>query len=130
RPRLQPLVAPGRACYAQRPARTFHGLLRGRPQAVNRERAPPGPCIRSGCEQAPPPAFRGRSWLISVLTDRRGDALRQESWMYPGVDVERPNAARVYDALLGGTHNFAADRDVARNMTAIEPGLREGANAN
>jgi hypothetical protein len=56
--------------------------------------------------------------------------LEQESWMYPGVDIERPNAARVYDALLGGTHNFAADRDVARNMTAIEPGMRDVAKAN
>lgn len=27
-----------------------------------------------------------------------------------GVDLERPNAARLYDWLLGGSHNFAVDR--------------------
>jgi hypothetical protein len=56
--------------------------------------------------------------------------LEQENWMFPGVDQDRANVARVYDALLGGTHNFAVDRDVARTMTAIEPGMREGAKAN
>jgi hypothetical protein len=56
--------------------------------------------------------------------------LKQESWMYPGVDVERANVARVYDALLGGTHNFAADRDVARAMTTIMPSARDAARAN
>jgi hypothetical protein len=56
--------------------------------------------------------------------------LEQESWMYPGVDVERPNVARIYDALLGGTHNFAVDRDHARTLTAIDPGMREAARAN
>jgi O-methyltransferase involved in polyketide biosynthesis len=50
--------------------------------------------------------------------------------MYPGVDVERANVARVYDALLGGTHNFAADRDVARNMATIMPSARDAARAN
>lgn len=28
----------------------------------------------------------------------------------PGVDPSRPSVARVYDYLLGGTDNFAADR--------------------
>jgi hypothetical protein len=56
--------------------------------------------------------------------------LEQESWMYPGVDVERANVARVYDALLGGTHNFGVDREVARTLTAIDPGMRDGAKAN
>lgn len=27
-----------------------------------------------------------------------------------GIDVGKPNIARVYDAFLGGTDNFAADR--------------------
>src|SRR3954453_5749519 len=50
--------------------------------------------------------------------------------MYPGVDTERANVARVYDALLGGTHNFAVDRDVARNLATIAPGIRDVAKAN
>lgn len=36
----------------------------------------------------------------------------------------------MYDALLGGTHNFAVDRDVASALTAIEPAAREAARAN
>jgi hypothetical protein len=50
--------------------------------------------------------------------------------MYPGVDTERANVARIYDALLGGTHNFAVDRDAARTLTAIDPGYRDVAKAN
>jgi hypothetical protein len=30
-----------------------------------------------------------------------------------GIDPQRPSAARVYDFLLGGTHNFASDRAAA-----------------
>jgi SAM-dependent methyltransferase len=41
-----------------------------------------------------------------------------------GVDVERPSAARLYDYLLGGRHNFAADRDMARRVIGAEPNAR------
>ncbi|MGW0890949.1 SAM-dependent methyltransferase [Saccharopolyspora sp. NPDC002578] len=34
----------------------------------------------------------------------------QDRWRELGVDVELPSAARVYDAYLGGAHNFASDR--------------------
>jgi SAM-dependent methyltransferase len=33
-------------------------------------------------------------------------------------DVKRPNAARMYDYMLGGSTNFAADRDAAEAMMA------------
>jgi hypothetical protein len=56
--------------------------------------------------------------------------LEQESWMFPGVDTERANVARVYDYLLGGTHNFAVDRDVARATMGIIPGVRDMARSN
>jgi SAM-dependent methyltransferase len=56
--------------------------------------------------------------------------LERENWIYPGVDTERANVARVYDALLGGTHNFTVDRDAANTLTAIEPGTRDAARAN
>lgn len=46
------------------------------------------------------------------------------------MDVERANVARIYDALLGGSHNFAVDRDVASALTAIEPTSRDAARAN
>ena len=45
----------------------------------------------------------------------------QPDWVPPGVDTKRANIARVYDYLLGGTHNFLADQDLARAMTAVEP---------
>jgi S-adenosyl methyltransferase len=40
-------------------------------------------------------------------------AQRDPGYMPPQVDVTRPNMARVYDAILGGKDNFAADREIA-----------------
>jgi hypothetical protein len=39
------------------------------------------------------------------------------------LDLSKPGAARVYDALLGGSSGFAADRDQAQALTRICPGL-------
>jgi SAM-dependent methyltransferase len=46
------------------------------------------------------------------------------------VDTKRANVARVYDYMLGGTHNFAADQAVGRMITAVEPNARAMAAAN
>lgn len=46
-------------------------------------------------------------------------------WAPPGVDPERPSAARMWDYLLGGAHNFAADRAVAEQAVAYMPQLPE-----
>ena len=54
----------------------------------------------------------------------------QPDWVPPGVDTKRANIARVYDYLLGGTHNFLADQDLARAMTAVDPNIRAGAREN
>ncbi len=54
----------------------------------------------------------------------------EPDWVPPGVDTKRANTARVYDYLLGGTHNFLADQDVARTLLAIEPTAREIMRAN
>jgi len=51
-------------------------------------------------------------------------------WVPPGVDTRRANAARVYDYLLGGSHNFLADQDVGRALAAVEPDVRKIAQAN
>ncbi|MDR7273706.1 hypothetical protein J2S41_000484 [Catenuloplanes atrovinosus] len=40
-----------------------------------------------------------------------------------GVDLERPNAARVYDYYLGGAHNWAADRRMGDEAMAAWPEL-------
>jgi hypothetical protein len=42
-------------------------------------------------------------------------------WVPPGIDVNRPNAARVYDYLLGGGCNFEVDRVFARQLQQITP---------
>lgn len=47
-----------------------------------------------------------------------------------GVDLERPNAARIYDVLLGGTHNWAVDRLFAEEAVRNLPLSRTIARAN
>jgi SAM-dependent methyltransferase len=54
----------------------------------------------------------------------------ESGWVPPGVDTKRANTARVYDYLLGGTHNFLADQDAGRAVIAVEPNIRPGARAN
>jgi hypothetical protein len=39
------------------------------------------------------------------------------------IDVERPSAARVYDYLLGGYHNFEVDRVMAERFRALLPSM-------
>jgi hypothetical protein len=48
----------------------------------------------------------------------------------PGIDTTRPNVARVYDYLLDGKDNFAADRELAEQLLGIVPGMRESAHDN
>ena len=47
-----------------------------------------------------------------------------------GFDTTRPNIARVYDYWLGGKDNFAVDRELARTMTEVNPGIPAMARAN
>jgi len=39
------------------------------------------------------------------------------------VDIERPGAARLYDYALGGSHNFAVDRELFKQMLATMPDI-------
>lgn len=43
------------------------------------------------------------------------------------LDLRQPNAARVYDYLLGGKDNFAVDRAMAEQMLALVPEMRVAA---
>jgi SAM-dependent methyltransferase len=45
------------------------------------------------------------------------------AWAPQEVDIDRPSAARVYDYYLGGSHNFAVDREMARQAIADWPDL-------
>ncbi len=47
-----------------------------------------------------------------------------------GLDVTRPNIARVYDAFLGGKDNFAVDRQVVEFAMQVTPDAPAGARAN
>ncbi|WP_406692286.1 SAM-dependent methyltransferase [Saccharopolyspora sp. ID03-671] len=52
------------------------------------------------------------------------------SWDANDLDVETPNAARMYDYYLGGSHNFASDREAAARAVQVTPTMIPGARAN
>jgi hypothetical protein len=52
------------------------------------------------------------------------------AWVPDDVDPNRPSAARIYDYLLGGAHNFAADREMADKLLALQPNVRAIARRN
>jgi hypothetical protein len=61
----------------------------------------------------------------------RGDSVAERlAWVPDNVDVELPSAARVYDYLLGGGHNFAADRAVGDRVLQAQPNGRQIAGSN
>src|SRR6201997_4362836 len=49
---------------------------------------------------------------------------------YADFDVSKPNVARVYDAMLGGKDNFAADREFVAEVLRFAPMAPLGAVAN
>jgi SAM-dependent methyltransferase len=51
-------------------------------------------------------------------------------WAPEGVDIDRPSAARMYDYMLGGSHNFAIDREAAHQGLAVMPDLAVVAQVN
>ncbi len=51
-------------------------------------------------------------------------------WVPRIVDTSAPSGARTYDYLLGGSHNFAADRAMADQVERAVPGIRAAARLN
>jgi len=51
-------------------------------------------------------------------------------WVPSDINVGIPSAARVYDYLLGGAHNFDADRMVGEKVLAVQPNGRQIARSN
>ncbi len=51
-------------------------------------------------------------------------------WVPDGVDITTPNAARVYDYALGGSHNFEVDRRFADAAERAWPGILQLAHDN
>ena len=81
----------------------------------------------------------GQNWLAVVArwcavrhqtdsgnqSELRQEALQQRSGGMAEIDVTSvPNAARVYDYFLGGTHNHEVDRQAAEYMSALVPSTR------
>nr|CEL21846.1 hypothetical protein [Kibdelosporangium sp. MJ126-NF4] len=54
----------------------------------------------------------------------------QQDWVPPDVDPSVPSMARTYDFMLGGGHNFAADREVGDRIETLMPGLKQAARVN
>jgi hypothetical protein len=52
------------------------------------------------------------------------------SWVTEDVDLDRPSVARVYDFFLGGSHNFAVDREMAEQLLRLAPDAAEVMRAN
>jgi S-adenosyl methyltransferase len=56
--------------------------------------------------------------------------VQRPEWAPEDVDMDSPSPARVYDALLGGSHNFEVDRRAAQAGTKMVPELPITAAAN
>lgn len=52
---------------------------------------------------------------------------RTPDWVADSANLDRPNPARIYDYLLGGHHNFAADRAAAQKVLEVLPRTRDAA---
>jgi hypothetical protein len=46
---------------------------------------------------------------------------QQTNWVPTNVNIDKPSAARMYDCLLGGSHNFAVDREFLEKIIAVQP---------
>jgi DNA-binding HxlR family transcriptional regulator len=73
------------------------------------------------------PTHAGHELLDEISKLGAPDALHENPPAPPGVDTTRPNTARVWNALIGGKDNFAADREVVRAFLAEMPSLAEAA---
>jgi hypothetical protein len=56
--------------------------------------------------------------------------MTRPSWAPDAVDLDNPSGARVYDYYLGGSHNFAVDREMARQAIELWPDLPQIMQAN
>lgn len=56
--------------------------------------------------------------------------MERPSWVTEDVDLDRPSVARVYDYFLGGSHNFAVDREMAAQLLKLAPDAADVMRAN
>ena len=61
---------------------------------------------------------------LARQTDGEGEIAEAEQRLFGHyIDTSRPNVARIYDYILGGNDNFAADRKAAEQIRAVVPEL-------
>ncbi len=60
----------------------------------------------------------------------RDEQQRLDSWAVLGIRTDIPHPARVYDYMLGGKDNFAADREMAEVGLRLMPEMRDSSRAN
>jgi SAM-dependent methyltransferase len=51
-------------------------------------------------------------------------------WARENIDISQPSAARVYDYILGGAHNFAVDRQLGDELIQTSPDVAETMRSN
>ncbi len=61
---------------------------------------------------------------VRSVVEREAIVVGNSDWVPEHVDPQQANIARVVDALRGGKHNYAIDRDMARMMYTIDPRVR------
>jgi SAM-dependent methyltransferase len=52
---------------------------------------------------------------------------QQTNWVPTSVDLEKASAARMYDYVLGGNHNFAVDRALVEELLRAQPEVKRAA---
>ena len=55
---------------------------------------------------------------------------RRDSWNALGIRTDIPHPARVYDYMLGGKDNFAADRETAERSLELVPEMLDSSRGN
>ena len=88
-------------------------------------RAPGAPSAQVGAHFPPRTARSARLVTMMDPVDRAEMALSLGE-----IDPDTPSPARIYDFWLGGSHNFAADREVGRRTAEAMPQLPVAARAN
>ena len=58
------------------------------------------------------------------------ESAERPNWAPESIDLDRPNAARIYDYLLGGAANFGPDREFAEQLLTVLPEARAAARMN
>src|SRR5262249_41890864 len=78
-------------------------------------------------------AIRYKGVRMEAVSDAGGGDEREvelPDWVPEGVDITVPNVARMYDYMLGGYHNFRADREAVERVDQVFPNARQGAYIN